>query len=168
MEHYVSGQSRDLKFSPFIADNIWLYTFIKSALETCCITDFNWHVSVSILFQIFLPPRMLCDQPQHYCEQCSKSVVSKEGYDKHINAHRGIYKYTCETCNKGFACTNNLKEHLTGHTGVNYFTCKTCATSFRMYRQLQKHRAKCEIKWHLNSLMDCPSGNKSIFLCKEY
>ena len=78
-----------------------------------------------------------------FCEQCNKSFVSMLGYQKHMKAHQGIYRYKCETCNKGFNCTTNYKEHLAMHTGVNYFRCEKCGESFRIYRQLQKHKSSC-------------------------
>ena len=99
-----------------------------------------------------------------YCEQCNKSFVSKIGYTKHMNAHKGIYRYKCETCNKGFACSNNYKEHLSGHTGICYFQCSACRQSFRYYHQLNTHKSRqCNAgsSTHTHKSRQCNAGSST-------
>ena len=78
------------------------------------------------------------------CEQCNKSFVSMAGYQKHMNAHQGIFRYQCETCNRGYNSSTNYKEHLSTHTGLNYFPCDSCGESFRNFRQMHVHKSICK------------------------
>ena len=104
----------------------------------------NWQNLLFFVFQIVIEPVPPHASGSLFCEKCNKSFVSKLGYDKHMNAHKGIYRYTCKTCNKGFTCTSNYKAHMATHTGLNYFQCHKCLERFKNYRHLQKHKSLCQ------------------------
>ena len=72
-----------------------------------------------------------------------KGYNTKENYEKHIRAHRGL-KYRCEYCGKAFSAQSQLKYHMSEHTGEYKFVCDKCDKGFNMKPVFQKHMEKHE------------------------
>ena len=75
------------------------------------------------------------------CTVCGRHMMSKRGFQYHMDQHRGIYPYYCPYCNKGMAGTSNLKSHLVEHAGRPGYACIHChdATDFQDVRLLREH-----------------------------
>ena len=73
---------------------------------------------------------------------CAVSFTTKQGFQRHMKKHQGIYAYYCPYCRKGINNTAMLKIHLrVHHTGLNGYHCNRCEQEFKSVHLLTAHLA---------------------------
>lgn len=95
------------------------------------------------------------------CPTCSRSYSNKFNLQRHYAMiHLHLLRFVCEQCGKSLSSKQNYKEHKYTHTGEKPFQCKDCGARFRQCSQLSVHKRvhrvipsfPCELK--LTSLLN--------------
>lgn len=85
-------------------------------------------------------PNFKSANQQFYCEKCSKSFNSRNGFVIHQRSHTGERPYGCRWCNKAFGDSATRHKHERIHTGERPFKCSTCPRAFNQRAALRAHQ----------------------------
>lgn len=77
------------------------------------------------------------------CPYCGKVYFTPNGFDEHVNKHRGIYRYICDICNKGFQKRDHYEGHTNTHLNRKPFECPGCRKAFSYRHCLLRHQKIC-------------------------
>ena len=78
------------------------------------------------------------DPLRFICPICTKSIVHKSSFFRHIKIHNNEKKFVCSACNKSFYTTSNLSQHTKIHKNPR-FRCEQCEKTFVCYSTLTTH-----------------------------
>ncbi|GFR86577.1 zinc finger protein Xfin [Elysia marginata] len=85
----------------------------------------------------FIPSKTKVKLDGFLCEQCSKVLLTKSEYKRHIKSH--LMTHVCHICQKGCKTALLLKVHLRSHQNENKLYCKTCNRKFATLQFLKDH-----------------------------
>ena len=77
-------------------------------------------------------------QFKFYCDKCKKGYPDKTHFDEHMLKHQGL-KYHFEYCSKQFTSKKGYQYHLSAHTGNYRFWCEECKKGFNKQPNYLKH-----------------------------
>ncbi|CAH0698262.1 unnamed protein product [Spodoptera exigua] len=108
------------------------------------------------------------ERPKYRCEQCDKTLVSRESYENHLkystaHAKVDLLKYKCNMCEKGYRSRNELKDHVNyQHMGKTQHKCPICDKALATRRCITRHvkRAHEGIKENVRDKM-CQTCGKA-------
>lgn len=80
----------------------------------------------------------LHDGPTNPCNVCGKNL-SKSGFTRHVQMHKGERNYLCTACGKSFLSSGELLQHSRTHTGETPHTCTLCGKGFSSKSHLTVH-----------------------------
>ena len=89
------------------------------------------------------------------CPICAQSYSNKFNMQRHCSMiHLHLLRFVCEQCGKSLSSKQNHREHMYTHTGEKPFECKDCGARFRQCSQLSVHKRmhkkslaqSCELK----------------------
>ncbi len=79
------------------------------------------------------------------CLICAKSFGTFAGYDVHMKAHQGQFRYYCNYCGKGFMQKSHFEGHVNNHEGKKPFTCRKCTRGFAYKSSADEHERHCRL-----------------------
>lgn len=85
----------------------------------------------------FIPSKAKVRLDGFLCEQCSKILLTKTEYKKHIKSH--TMTHVCHICQKGCKTALLLKIHLRSHGKENKLFCRSCFRKFATLHALKDH-----------------------------
>lgn len=75
------------------------------------------------------------------CDKCSKIIMTKLGFLRHLRVHSGTRPCTCEICGKTYRISQDLIRHIRDvHDLVKNYTCDICQRSFANKGTRDDHR----------------------------
>lgn len=77
------------------------------------------------------------------CEQCKRQFTTKNGFDRHMKCHKGIFKFFCDICGKGFQDRTSHEGHMNSHMDFRPYICELCQCSFSFQRSCIRHQITC-------------------------
>ncbi|TNM91335.1 hypothetical protein fugu_019715 [Takifugu bimaculatus] len=80
----------------------------------------------------------LHEGPSNTCTICGKGL-SKSGFVRHMQMHKGEKNYLCTVCGKSFLSSGELLLHTRSHTGEVPHTCTQCGKGFSTKGHLIVH-----------------------------
>ncbi|KAK3780011.1 hypothetical protein RRG08_029707 [Elysia crispata] len=85
----------------------------------------------------FIPSKAKVRLDGFSCGQCSRVLLTKSEYRKHIKSHS--MTHVCNVCQKGCKTALLLKIHLRSHKNENKLSCKSCSRKFATLQFLKDH-----------------------------
>jgi uncharacterized Zn-finger protein len=75
------------------------------------------------------------------CPICDLGYSNKFNMQRHYSmVHLHLLRFTCEQCGKSLSSKQNHREHTYTHTGEKPYECKDCGALFRQCSQLSVHK----------------------------
>lgn len=78
-------------------------------------------------------------QERFTCDECGKSVKSRNYLKLHKRTHTGEKPFACKQCSLSFSVRGNLYKHMRTHSGVKNYGCSYCGQMFRDSTSRNRH-----------------------------
>ena len=76
------------------------------------------------------------------CPECNKGFGERQGYNRHLLAHKPHNKYKCDYCDMYFDTVGHKNQHQLKHTET--YKCQHCQKKCGTLKGKKDHEYKCE------------------------
>ncbi|XP_047518949.1 zinc finger protein 728-like [Pieris napi] len=89
------------------------------------------------------------EKPDHMCDLCSKTFLTRSLYNNHVRyVHLKEKNQECDICHSVFYTKSDVKRHKVTHTGEKKFKCDLCNNLFATKDSLRRHVKRTHAVFH--------------------